>query len=343
MNIIRLHFLLFLLLLSVEGMAQCFIPDATLKYCEDEFTIDLTSSQVQFNGTYAYFFNGAQIFNDASWAPIPFAIVDGEFTENGTGCVATFKLTIEPILISEPDLEEEYFLSCYESEILLDPNINSVSFLTYQWFLDGGIIANSETVLVQTGGVYTLIVEELDSGCSVTAEVTVNEIQNELFTTDIIHNCDSTVTLILDFENDDANVAVEWIGFGVVDETDPYELTVDSIGNYTGQISNTETGCITPFQFSIDSLGCTVSSWSTPNEPVDLSIFPNPFSNILNISTKENVQYLGIIDQTGRLIVEKNISSIDLESLNLSQLPKGVYFLGLQIEGSYHWHKIFKK
>jgi hypothetical protein len=61
-----------------------------------------------------------------------------------------------------------------------------------------------------------------------------------------------------------------------------------------------------------------------------LKVYPNPVSNILNVSVlgdlsgqKTNLQ---IIDMAGRILVTKN-SNGTLESIDISTLPKGVYML----------------
>ena len=55
------------------------------------------------------------------------------------------------------------------------------------------------------------------------------------------------------------------------------------------------------------------------------SIYPNPTSNILNVSGDEAVSFLQVFDGNGKsLLIQKNSNSVDVSSL-----PTGVYFMKL--------------
>ena len=54
-------------------------------------------------------------------------------------------------------------------------------------------------------------------------------------------------------------------------------------------------------------------------------IYPNPFTNQIQIDTEKPIQQLQLFDTTGKLISSKSIIS-ELNS-NLSQLKSGVYIL----------------
>jgi hypothetical protein len=81
-----------------------------------------------------------------------------------------------------------------------------------------------------------------------------------------------------------------------------------------------------------DSLGCSVTDdifevYVNPSSTnsVDLEklkVFPNPTSNIVNIETIERIEYIKILDISGRLIKEVNQIYIDL-----SDLINGLYVL----------------
>ena len=69
------------------------------------------------------------------------------------------------------------------------------------------------------------------------------------------------------------------------------------------------------------------------------TIYPNPTSGILHIQSKTPIQKMMLVDITGRKLVETSNST-----LNISNLPKGVYLLQIQLEnGKMETKKIVKK
>jgi hypothetical protein len=79
---------------------------------------------------------------------------------------------------------------------------------------------------------------------------------------------------------------------------------------------------------------------------IDLSAFPNPTSDILNLQFGEYENYessFQLVDQVGKLIQEENISN-KTTSLDLSQLVSGIYYLSVRTESqNTKTFKIIKK
>ncbi|MBP9083922.1 MAG: T9SS type A sorting domain-containing protein, partial [Bacteroidia bacterium] len=73
---------------------------------------------------------------------------------------------------------------------------------------------------------------------------------------------------------------------------------------------------------------CEISDLDDDIEPLDLKIYPKPFSETLNISTGNSTKYFIVLyDLTSRKIVEKEFyNSI---SLNTSEFSEGVYIYQL--------------
>jgi hypothetical protein len=59
-------------------------------------------------------------------------------------------------------------------------------------------------------------------------------------------------------------------------------------------------------------------------EKTDIQIFPNPASNVLNITSKAPLSMVQVFDLNGREIMTENKS---VAQLNISALPTGVYFV----------------
>ncbi len=141
---------------------------------------------------------------------------------------------------------------------------------------------------------------------------------------------------------------------------------VNSLANYSNIVNstpNTETISFTPptsgvyyfgfnaysdankFYLAIDDISITSSTLSTSevkNNAADkIKVYPNPFSDVLNISDISNVKNVLITDITGRLV--KTISNPSSE-LHLSELNQGMYLIILEMkDGSKQMIKTIKK
>ncbi|MDP4686934.1 MAG: T9SS type A sorting domain-containing protein, partial [Salibacteraceae bacterium] len=61
----------------------------------------------------------------------------------------------------------------------------------------------------------------------------------------------------------------------------------------------------------------------------DLIVYPNPTSGILNLSSTENIQKVNVYDLKGSLILERNASQLNAQTLDVSSLKSGVYVIEL--------------
>lgn len=66
-------------------------------------------------------------------------------------------------------------------------------------------------------------------------------------------------------------------------------------------------------------------------EKTSLSIYPNPASNFIRINTSQKIDKISIYDLQGRRVYQ-NTNSNSPNSIDISQLPNGVYSLYLQTE-----------
>ncbi|KFC19626.1 GEVED domain-containing protein [Chryseobacterium sp. FH1] len=71
-----------------------------------------------------------------------------------------------------------------------------------------------------------------------------------------------------------------------------------------------------------------------------VSVYPNPFTDILNVSNVKGVKSISVLDTTGRRVKSISASS----AIDLSNLNSGLYIVNLQIEdGSVKSFKVIKK
>lgn len=70
-----------------------------------------------------------------------------------------------------------------------------------------------------------------------------------------------------------------------------------------------------------------------------INIYPNPASNILNISTKELIETISIFNQLGQKVMNSSHSETEVQ-LNISALPANLYFIVVTTEKSRETFKI---
>lgn len=81
---------------------------------------------------------------------------------------------------------------------------------------------------------------------------------------------------------------------------------------------------------------CTTTAGLNENLLTQIFLYPNPTSNILNLTNADNIsiEKLIVIDPTGKVVITQNGNS---HQLDVQQLPAGMYFLHVTAsEGSQH-------
>ena len=81
---------------------------------------------------------------------------------------------------------------------------------------------------------------------------------------------------------------------------------------------------------------CEATASLNNNILTQLTLYPNPTSNILNLANADNIsiEKLTVIDLTGKIVITQNSNS---PQLDVQQLPAGMYFLHITAsEGSQH-------
>lgn len=96
-----------------------------------------------------------------------------------------------------------------------------------------------------------------------------------------------------------------------------------------------------------DSSNAEAGPLPKPGDPaLKISIFPNPFSNSVNVTSNNESNFIGktlrLYSITGSLLLTKTIESANVV-LNLPQLSSGVYVLKIQGKNEEHIYKIVKQ
>lgn len=85
----------------------------------------------------------------------------------------------------------------------------------------------------------------------------------------------------------------------------------------------------------------TVGTLSVKDSEFDaISIYPNPFNDVVNIQSNNLVKKISVVDILGKTVMTRTNGTEGLEEVNLGALPKGFYFLTL--EGNANQKKIVK-
>ena len=217
-----------------------------------------------------------------------------QITDNGL-CYAysNINLAVFPFPELVPDEESTYCLNTYPETISLEAGIlNGLpSDFTYQWLLDGiDLMQNSEQILINETGVYTVIVTNND-GCSSTRTITVFPSNiatiEDVFVTEASNN--NTITINVSGEGD-------------------YEYALD---NGFFQNSNTFSN-VSPGYHTVhiqDKNGCGIVS-----EDVSVLGFPkfftpngdgyNDFWNPIGLDYLETNVIIKVFNRYGKLIKE---------------------------------------
>ena len=86
-------------------------------------------------------------------------------------------------------------------------------------------------------------------------------------------------------------------------------------------------------------LGTSITGVENMKSQTDMLIYPNPSSGTFSIEAKADSFSLVITDVAGRKVYQ-NLIKDELTEMNLSHLPKGIYFVKLLSKNNSHTEKI---
>lgn len=175
------------------------------------------------------------------------------------------------------------------------------------------------------------------NSCLITADFTYREnwrcelIFDETTTTD---SCTSHLFSIIDYGN------------GTIDTVYPGDTIVDPYGHSAGNY----TMCLTAYGQSFDSLGHPIQCISKVCKPVrknlcqtpgtrkkistEAHFYPNPTKGIIKVKLNTKGSLLRIFSLPGELVCEIDPQGQELFEIDLSELPKGIYFIEVKYRES---------
>ena len=147
---------------------------------------------------------------------------------------------------------------------------------------------------------------------------------------------DSTEFYLADFTHTDSTLDY------IVTDWQYVELLPGPYDSVSFDLSSSDVGAFgmnTPAYFCIDNVGNFPLSSNTIYQET-INIYPNPSSDFIYINSKDSDNYtISLFNILGELIIDKKIN---LQQLNLSNLPNGQYFLKIESESGIINEKILK-
>ena len=133
-------------------------------------------------------------------------------------------------------------------------------------------------------------------------------------------------------------------GFGnTIDEVKysdntPWPIDADGNGSYLQLISTDLDNSFASSWEASDDVKLSTNEFS---QTVNINVYPNPFSSILDISSNENIERIVIFDVSGKMVKSYDVNANQI-NLDLSALSKGFYFLKTTNNSGYKLQKLIK-
>ena len=140
------------------------------------------------------------------------------------------------------------------------------------------------------------------------------------------------------------------IGPGVQDA--PFDFWLDDVYDlnaYAGQTIRVAVRNVGSdhYMLQVDDFSITTTDAMSVNDVLSskFSVYPNPATNFLNISTGDNLQVnaVKITDINGRVVLNNNFSSTDSAQINIADLATGMYVVSITSNEGVATKKFMKK
>lgn len=125
----------------------------------------------------------------------------------------------------------------------------------------------------------------------------------------------------LDLTNYVSPTGGTFTGWGV--NGNNFDPASSGAGSFAINYSYTDlNGCVGS---SIDSITVDICSGLNDNETLNLSLYPNPASNILHLNGLQNQSLVSIYDVTGKMVLQVEVDKNSNNSINIAALNPGFY------------------
>jgi len=269
---------------------------------------------------------------------------------NINGCTTT----VNNIIITEPNSLDLVISSTQDTTTCFyngddgDAQASSVTGGTgtynYNWTASNGglvpagqMINDNLTNLVP--GDYSLTVKDLND-CEITKTITIAKNPNR-FLIGIDYDTISHILSVDSFSGTYGDLGLDTYLWNTGDVSST--ITADTNIQYS-VVAKDFFGCESDIAFyNVNDIVIIIINSSTTIQSNDIKIFPNPTTGILNISSKDIINELSIVNNIGEKVLNNYLSSyknISKNKLDISKLPRGMYFIRLKVNNQIINHKI---
>ncbi len=235
--------------------------------------------------------------------------------DNGLGCKDTAFLNVFVYSLPNVIANASVVSICKGNSVILYGN----GAQTYAW--NNNVKDSIGFIPIATNN---YIISGTDSnGCanSDTITITVNELPTiNAIVTNVVNNNDGAIDITV--SSGQPPYQYDWDNDSTGDNDDTEDLNNISVGAYTLKVTD-DNGCF-------DTIVVAVKNQSSINEISNyqnISIYPNPAKNILNIQTSAKLDKLEIIDVYGKKVNEFNKSELLNKSIAIDHLSDGIYLV----------------
>ena len=217
-------------------------------------TISCTTSTAQIvasGNAVTYSWTGTGIQSGGNTATV---IVNspGTYTVIGTGangCTTAATSTIFPDIYAPTVIlsSSSETITCYNPNPSISASTGTMTNVSFSWSPSTGISSgsNSSSATFTAGGNYTLVVTNLDNGCTTSTFVTIYTNTNSPNVSTSISNsitCSNSNATVVAYSMD-SNLDYLWNGNGIVSGLGTGTIVVNQGGTFTVNVTNTVTGC----------------------------------------------------------------------------------------------------
>ncbi len=77
---------------------------------------------------------------------------------------------------------------------------------------------------------------------------------------------------------------------------------------------------------SVINATMAITAINSPNDNLNIKIFPNPAREVINITSGQNISNIKLINLTGQLVIDYDVTGNEFQ-VDISKYVKGLYFL----------------